>query len=50
MDVAFEVVDTDERLVEAEGEGFSIGDADEQCSGETRTVGYGYGVEVCEGD
>ena len=30
VDVAFEVVDGDEGLVEAEGESFGVGDADEQ--------------------
>jgi hypothetical protein len=48
--VAFEVVDGDERLVEAEGESLRVGDANEECSGESRAGGDGYGVEVGEGD
>ena len=50
MDVALEVVHADKRLVEAEREGFRVGDADEQRASETGTLGYGYGVEVGEGD
>src|SRR5712671_1821896 len=50
VDVAFEVVDGDQRLVEAEGEGFGVGDADQQCAGETGAFGDGNGVEVGEGD
>ena len=50
VDVAFEVVDGDQRLVEAEGEGFGVGDADEQCAGEAGAFGDGDGVEVGEGD
>ena len=50
VDVAFEVVDGDERLGEAVGEGFGVGDADEEGSGETGTFGHGDGVEVGEGE
>jgi len=50
VDVAFQVVDGDEREVLGEGQGFGIGDADEECSGETWAAGDGYGVEVGEGD
>ncbi len=50
VDVAFEVVDRDQRLVEAEGEGLGVGDADEQCTCEARAFGDGDGVEVGEGD
>jgi hypothetical protein len=46
VNVAFEVVDGDEGLVEAEGEGLCVGDADEERAGEAWTFGYGYGVEV----
>ncbi len=44
--MAFEVVDGDEGLVEAEGEGFGVGDADEEGAGEAGAVGDGDGVEV----
>ena len=50
VDVAFEMIDADQRLVEAEAEGLGIGDADEQRSGEARAFGDGDGVEVGEGD
>jgi poly(A) polymerase len=50
VDVAFEVVDGDQRLVEAEGEGFSVGDADQQCTGQARAFGDGDCVEIGEGD
>ena len=50
VDMAFEVVDRDQRLVEAEGEGLGVGDADQQRTGEARAFGYGNGVEVGEGD
>ena len=32
VDVAFEVIDWDERLVECGGERFCVGDADEECA------------------
>lgn len=50
MDVAFEVIDADEWLIKAEGESFGVGDADEQCSGQAGSFGYGHGVEVAERD
>ena len=46
VDVAFEVVDADEGFLCGEGQGFGEGDADEECAGEARTGGYGYGFEV----
>lgn len=49
VDVAFEVVDRDERLVETEGERFGEGDADEEGSGETGAFGDGDGVQVSVG-
>ena len=50
VDVAFEMVDGDERLVEAEGEGFGVGDANEQCASEAWACGDSDGIEVGEGD
>jgi len=49
VDVAFEVVHGDERLVEGVGERFGVADADEQGSSEAGTGGDGDGVEVGEG-
>ncbi len=49
MDVAFEVVDGDERLAKAEGEGLGEGDADQQRSGEAGAGGDGDSVEVLIG-
>jgi len=46
VDVAFEVVDADEREVGAEGEGLGEGDADQQRSGEAGTFGDGDGFEI----
>ena len=48
MDVTFEVVDGDERLVETEAEGLGVGDANQKCTGEARAFGDGYGVEIGE--
>ncbi len=50
VDVAFEVVDGDERLAERVGEGFGVADADEQRAGEAGAFGDGDGVEVGKGD
>ena len=50
VDVAFEVVDGDEWQSLGEGEGFGVGDANEERSGEAGTAGDGDGVEVGEGD
>ena len=50
VDVAFEVIDGDQGLIEAEGEGFGVGDADQQCASEAGAFGDGNGVEVGEGD
>jgi len=49
VDVTFEVVDGDEGLVQAEGEGFGVEDADEECAGEAGAFGDGDGVELVEG-
>jgi len=43
VDVAFEVVDGDQREVGAEGEGLGEGDADEESAGEAGAFGDGYG-------
>ena len=48
MDVALEVVDGDEGLIEAEGEGLCVGNADQESAGEAWAFRDGYGVEVCE--
>ena len=50
MDVAFEVIDGDEGKFLSEGEGFGVGDTDEECARETGTAGDGDGVEVIKGD
>ena len=50
VDVAFQMVDGDEGQIGGEGQGFGVGDADEQGAGEAWTGGYGDGVEVGEGD
>jgi poly(A) polymerase len=50
VNVAFEVVDGDQRLVEAEAEGLGVGDADQQRACQARAFGDGDGVEVGEGD
>ena len=45
VDVAFEVVDGDQRLVEGEGQRLGVADADQQSSGEAGTLGYGDGID-----
>jgi poly(A) polymerase len=50
VDVAFEVIDGDERLAEGEGQGFGVGDADEQSAGEAGAFSDGNGVQVGELD
>ncbi len=50
VDVAFKMVDGDERNVLRVGQSFGVGDADEQCSGEAGAGGDGDGVEIGEGD
>ncbi len=50
VDVAFEVVDGDEREVGAEGQGLGEADADEQGSGEAWAFGDGDGGEIGVGD
>ena len=50
VDVAFEMVDGDERDVLRVGQGLGIGDADEERAGEAGTAGDGDGVEIVEGD
>jgi hypothetical protein len=50
VNVAFEVVDADERLIEAKRESLRIGNTYEQRTGKTRPLGNGDGVEIREGD
>ena len=50
VDVAFEVIDRDEGLVEGEGEGLGVGDADEERAGEAWAFGDGDGIEIGEGE
>jgi hypothetical protein len=50
MNVAFEVIYCDERLVERKGENFAVGQADEQRACEAGALGDGDGVEVGESD
>ena len=45
VNVAFEVVDGDQRLVEGEGESFGVADADQQGSGESGALRDGDGVD-----
>lgn len=45
VDMAFQVIDGDQREVGAEGEGFGEGDADEQGPGEARAFSDGDGVK-----
>ncbi len=49
VDVAFEVVDGDERLAEGPGQGLGVADADEQGAGEAGAFGDGDGVQVMAG-
>src|SRR5579862_7888235 len=48
VDVAFEVIYCDQRLVERQGENFAISHADEKSAGEAGALGDGDGVEVGE--
>ena len=50
VDVAFEMIDGDQRFVEAEAESLCVGNADQKRAGETRAFGDGDGVEIGEGD
>jgi hypothetical protein len=50
VDVAFEVVDGDERFVECGGESFGVGDADEKCADEAGALGDGDSVKVVVGE
>ena len=50
VDVAFEVVDGDERQVFCEGQRLGVGDADEQGAGQAGTGGDCDGVDVGKGD
>jgi hypothetical protein len=46
VNVAFKVIDRNERDILCVGEGFGIGDANEQCSGQTGTGCNGDGVDL----
>src|SRR5665213_2730475 len=50
VDVAFEMIDADQRLVEAEAKSFGIRDANEQRPGKPRAFRDGDGVEIGIGD
>src|ERR1700759_3790707 len=50
VDVAFKVVDGDERLAEGPGQGLGVADADEQGAGEAGAFGDGDGVDFRHGD
>lgn len=50
VNMAFEVIYGDERLVEREGENLAVGHADEEGAGEAGTLGDGDGVEIGEHD
>ena len=50
MDVAFQMVDGDERQAVGEGQSLGVGDAHQKRSGETGAAGDGDGVEIGEGD
>jgi hypothetical protein len=49
MNVALQMVDRDERLVEGEGQGFGVADADEERSGKPGALSNGNGINrfVC---
>jgi hypothetical protein len=48
VNVSFEMIDGDERLVGSEGQGFCVADSDQQCAGESWTLGDGDSVELIE--
>src|ERR1700719_4515005 len=48
VNVAFEMIHGDKRLVERQGENFAISHADEECAGEAGALGDGDGVEISE--
>lgn len=50
MNVAFEMIHSDERKLIGEGEGLGIGDADEEGSGKAGTGGDGDSIEIGERD
>lgn len=50
VDVAFEMVDCDERNILRVSEGLSVGNSDEERTGEAWAGGDGYGIEIREGD
>ena len=50
VNVAFEVVDGDQRQPLRKGQRLGVGDAHQQCPGQSRTGGNGDGVQVVESD
>ena len=50
VDMSFEVVDGNQRLVERVGEGLSIADTHQQGARESWAIGNGYRVQVSEAD
>ena len=50
VNVAFEMIHGDKRLVECQGENLSVGHTNEECAGEAGALGDGDGVEVSESD
>ena len=47
--MAFQVIYRDQRLVQREGQRLRVADADQQSSGESRTLGDGEGVDRMKG-
>jgi hypothetical protein len=50
MDVAFQMVDGNERFAEPERKCLGVGDPDEQRARQTRTFGDGDGIEIVKGE
>ena len=50
MDVAFEMVDGDQRQAGGKGQRLGVGDAHQQRAGKSGAAGDGDGVQVGEGD
>lgn len=48
VDMAFQVIDGDERLAERPGKGLGVGHADQQSPGKPWAFGHGDGVEIGE--
>ena len=50
VDVAFKMIDGDERQPLREGQRLGVGNAHQQRTGQAGTRGDGDGVQICEGD